>query len=112
MMRDIILWFAVAIGPVAWFASFGSNWSLGWVCTPLKYILWAIALALTLAGAWMAWTQWQRAGRSLPGEAGGAIARTRAMALGGVLLNAASFLLILAQSMVSVLEAGACRQLG
>jgi hypothetical protein len=51
----------------------------------------------------VAWSQWQKLGRELPGEGGGAVPRSRILAIGGVLLGALSFLLILAQAIVQTI---------
>jgi hypothetical protein len=39
----------------------------------------------------------------LPGEGGGAVPRSRILAIGGILLGAMSFLLILAQAIVQAM---------
>jgi len=60
-----------------------------------------LALAMTAVSGLEARSQWHRLGRGLPGEAGGAIPRSRALAIGGMALSLGSFLLILAQGLVS-----------
>jgi hypothetical protein len=88
MNRDLILWSTILGGPLVWMVSFGAGWSLAWwACiwnwTPAMYAISGGALALTIAGGLAAWTQWRKLGGGLPGEAGGAIPRARAMAIGG-----------------------------
>jgi hypothetical protein len=92
--------------------SLGAGWAVSWRCTPVPFVTSAAALAVCLAGGYAAWMQWQKVGPTFPGEAGGAVARIRTMAIAGVMLNAASFLLILAQVVVIALEAGGCDQAG
>jgi len=113
MNRDFILWSTIAAGPLLWMVSFGAGWSMAWwACiwnwTPGMVAVSAAAMALTVAGAFVAWTQWRRIGQSLPGEAGGAIPRARAMAIGGVALNIGSFLVILTQIILQSMI-GACQ---
>jgi len=113
MNRDLILWSAVIAGPLLWMLSFGAGWSLAWwECiwnwTPVMIAVNVGALVLTVSGAWTAWIQWRKLGGGLPGEAGGAIPRARAMAIGGVALNAAAFLIIGSQMILQAMI-GACQ---
>jgi hypothetical protein len=110
--RDWLLWAGLLTGPAIWFLSFGANFSLaGWACAlrwkPALYVISLAAFMISAGSAWLAWGQWQQLGREYPGETGGAVARSRTMAIGGVAISALSCLLIVAQGIVeSVL--GAC----
>ena len=110
--RDLLLWTGLLAGPAIWFLSFGANFSLaGWACAlrckPALYFVSAAALLVSAGSAWLAWAQWQQLGREHPGEAGGAIARSRTMAIGGVAISLLSGLLIAAQAIVETIL-GAC----
>jgi hypothetical protein len=65
------------------------------------------ALALTTISGLVAWNQWQQLGREYPGEATGSLPNSRALASGGVLMNAMFFLVILTQALVEIIL-GAC----
>jgi hypothetical protein len=109
MKRNLLLWTAFFAGPLMWLLSFGARWSLsGWVCSfqhwkPALFVIAAVSVAIVAGSGVMAWTQWQQVGRELPGEGGGAIARTRYLALMGVALCAFSILLILSQVIPEVM---------
>ena len=112
MKRDLTLWLMLFAGPVIWFVSFGANYALApWACAlrwkPALYTVSATALALTVVSGFVAWSQWQRLGREYPGEAAGTVPNFRALASGGVLLNAMFFLVILSQAIVEIIL-GAC----
>lgn len=105
MKRDVQLWAAVLIGPIVWFVSFGAIWTLaGW--KPAIYIISLAALAIAAGSGLLGWTQWQQLGRQWPGEAGGAVARSRWLAISGILLSAMFFLVILAQGIVELMLGG------
>src|SRR4051812_19338848 len=112
MKRDLVLWLAVLAGPIVWMVSFGANFALvPWACTlkwkPALYAVSALAFAITAGSGYVSWNEWHRLGRELPGEAGGAIPRSRALASGGVALSAMFALVIAAQTIVEVML-GAC----
>ena len=112
MKRDLLLWTAFFAGPLVWFLSFGARWSLsGWVCAfhwkPALFVIAIVSLAVVAGSGVLAWTQWQRVGRDMPGEAGGAIPRSRILALMGLILSAFSFLLILSQ-LIPEIVLGVC----
>lgn len=113
MKRATVLWLALLAGPAVWFTSLGANFALApWACSlqwkPALFVVSLIALALTAASGFVAWKEWQRIGRDFPGEDGGDVASSRALASGGVLLSGMFFLVILTQGIVeSVL--GACQ---
>jgi hypothetical protein len=113
MKRNVLLWTGIFLGPLAWFLSFGTRWSLsGWVCAlhwkPALFVIAIIGVIVAAGSGAIAWTEWQRIGREMPGEAGGAIPRSRYMALMGVVLSAFSILLIVAQTIPEVIL-GACQ---
>ena len=68
----------------------------------------AAVSALVALALLMAWSIWQRVGREYPGEAGGALPRARVLAIGGVLMSALFFLVILSQGVPEVIL-GACQ---
>jgi uncharacterized membrane protein YidH (DUF202 family) len=111
MKRDLMLWTALLAGPLIWFLSFGARWSLsGWVCAfhwkPALFVIAAVAVMLVAGAGTLAWTEWQRVGREMPGEAGGAIPRSRTMAMMGVALCVFSIVLIVAQAIPEVVLGG------
>ncbi len=113
MKRAALLWSMLLAGPAVWFLSFGANFALApWACTlhwkPALYSVSTVALGLTAVCGFGAWSQWHRLGREYPGEAGGEIASSRALASGAVLLNGMFFLVILAQALVEIIL-GACQ---
>jgi hypothetical protein len=112
MKRNLLLWTSFLAGPLIWLLSFGARWSLsGWVCAfqwkPALFVIAIVSLLLVSGSGMLAWTEWQRVGREMPGEGGGAIPRARIMALMGVVLSAFSFLLIVAQ-LIPELILGVC----
>ncbi len=92
--------------------SFEANFALApWACLfqakITLYIVSIVALLLAAASGLLAWRQWSALGRELPGDGGGGLPRLRIMAMGGVLLSAMFFLVILAQAIPEVVL-GAC----
>jgi nicotinamide riboside transporter PnuC len=84
------LWFALMAGPVAWFLGLIVQYSLVRVeCakggTVVLHLVTFATLALSLAGAAVAWREWKRTGRRWPGEEGGALGRSRFMVALGLL---------------------------
>ena len=80
MKRSVALWTAIFTGPLVWFLSFGARWSLsGWVCAfrwkPALFAIAIVSVAIAAGSGILGWTEWQRVGREMPGEGGGAIAR-------------------------------------
>lgn len=106
------LWIQALAGAFAWFASLCASFAFApWACSltsqPVLYAIPLMALLVTAVSAALSWKDWRQLGREFPGEAGGAIAGSRAMASGGVLLNGLFVLVILAQLIVPVVL-GAC----
>ena len=113
MRPDARLWAGIVGAPLIWFTTLCTNFALApWACSlgwkPALHVVSALALALTAACGYAAWTEWRRVGREWPGETAGPIPRRRALASGGVLLSAMSFLVIVAQTITEFLQ-GACQ---
>ena len=113
MSRDFALWTGLLAGPIVWLISFEANFALApWACVfqakLALYVVSIVALLLAAASGFLAWRQWSALGRELPGDGGGGLPRLRVMALGGVLLSAMFFLVILAQAIPEVVL-GACQ---
>lgn len=110
--RDFALWIGILTGPVVWLLSFQANFTLApWACefnTKIALFLVTILALVLLAGSGLlAWHEWTALGRVSPGDAAGAVGRSRIMAMGGVLLSAMFFLVVVAQS-IPELILGAC----
>jgi hypothetical protein len=108
MKRNLLLWTGVLAGPAVWLMSFEANFALApWACIfqakLALYVISLVALALCAASGMLAWRQWTELGREWPGGAGGALPRSRIMAIGGVLLSAMFFIVVLAQAIPEVL---------
>jgi hypothetical protein len=111
MSRSAMLWLELLAGPIVWFVSLCANFALaGWACVfwwqPGLRIVAIAAMAITAAAGYMSWRDWHQLGREFPGEAGGSVARSRALASGGVLLNGMFVLVILTQLIVSSILSG------
>lgn len=70
--RPAALVFALLAPPAAWALHLGVSYSLTTpVCEAdarwVLHLVWAVAVALSLAGGWVAWRAWGRGGRELPG---------------------------------------------
>lgn len=108
MKRNVMLWTAFFAGPLIWLLSFGARWSLsGWVCAfqhwkPALFVIALVSVAIVAGSGMVAWTEWQRVGRELPGETGGAIPGSRFLALSGLVLCVFSIVLIVAQTIPEV----------
>lgn len=107
MKRDLLLWLAVLVAPAVWLVSFAANFVLAqWVCSgSSKVTIYAVSLLafVIVAGLGLiAWNRWQSFGRDWPGEAGGAAARSRFLAISGVGLSALSCVVIVAQAASAV----------
>lgn len=86
----------------------GARWSMsGYDCAfpnwkPALFVIAAVAVAVVAGLGVMAWSEWQQIGREMPGEGGGAIARSRYLALMAVVLCAFSILVIVAQTIPEI----------
>jgi hypothetical protein len=113
MNRDLALWSSVLGGPLVWLSSFEAKFALApWACifqTKLAlYIVSLLALALCAGCAMLGVREWQALGKQSPDERAGAIPRSVFMAVGGIVLSAGSFLIILAQ-IIPDIGLGACQ---
>lgn len=96
------LWFAVLAGPLAWMLGLNLQYALVRVACAKQNMLPLHALSvatllLALAGGFVAWREWGRAGRQWAGEGAGPVARGRFMVALGLLGSALFALAILAQ---------------
>lgn len=96
------LWFAMLAAPVAWFAGLNLNYSLVRLACAKGtlislHLVSAATLVLAVSGGVVAWREWRRVGGGWPGEGGDPRARSRFMAVIGVLASALFSLVILAQ---------------
>jgi hypothetical protein len=108
MKRDLALWIGILAGPIVWLLSLEANFALvPWACVfqakLALHIVSIVALILAASAGVLAWRQWKNLGKEWPGSGGGALPRSRVMAVGGVLMSAMFFLVILAQAMPTVL---------
>jgi hypothetical protein len=100
-------WTGLLAGPVAWLLQLQVAYTLvPWACAHDQqsislHVVTVVALLLTGVGAVVSWRGWQRAGRELPGPAGGPIPRSRFMAVMGLATSAFFFLTILIQGLAS-----------
>ena len=90
-------WVGLFLAPAAFFAHLQIRYVLvPWACATNGqlwiHVVDVLALVLALLGAFVAWRTWQLAGREKPGEAAGAVPRTRMM---GVMGLGASFMFAL-----------------
>jgi hypothetical protein len=113
MKRDLALWTGLLAGPIIWLCSFEANYALApWACIfqakLALYLISLVALVLCAGSGMLAWRQWTELGREWPGGGGGAVPRARIMAIGGVLMCAMFFLVVLAQAIPEV-TLGSCQ---
>lgn len=113
MKRDIALWAGVLGGPITWLSSFEARFALApWACTfQNKWALHgvaALALLLCAGFALLSYRQWKTLGEHGPSGEGGAIPRSTFMAIGGVALSLACFVVVFAQTIPEVVL-GACQ---
>ncbi len=112
MKRDFLLWLTSLAGPAVWFLNMEASFALApWVCRWqsgfIPGLTAASALAIVAASGLLARYEWQRL--EVPsGEPQPAEPRPRAMALGGMILSALFFIVILAQT-IPTLELGLCQ---
>jgi hypothetical protein len=102
----LTLWAGILLPPFAWFLHQQLSYiSVLWACeTGRQFILYIATLAmllLALGGGLIARQTWQRLGRDEPDEAEGVLARSRFMAVAGVLSSVMFSLVILAQGIPS-----------
>lgn len=103
MNRNLALWLGVLGGPITWLCSFEARFALApWACTfQSKAALFGVAFAALVlcAASWsLAWREWKALGEHGPSSEGGALPRGTFMAIGGIVLSAGCFMIVLAQS--------------
>ena len=99
---QLLLWTGVLLAPVVWATQMEINYLLvPYACMTghrvALYLVTLAALILAAAGGFIAWRNWQEAGREWPDDAGDARTRSRFMAVLGLLTSSMFFLVILAQ---------------
>lgn len=110
LKRDVMLWASVLAGPVFWLCSFQAKFSfVPWACASqnkgILFLPTLIAILLTAGAGVLAWRQWKELGETIS-EEGNPLARSRFMALGGMVFSAGFALVILAQAVPdAILEA-------
>ena len=96
------LWTGVLLAPFAFLSNLQISYMLVlWACASGQ-VLWlhvvsALWLLVALFGAFIAWRNWGRAGREWRSEGGSSVARSRFMAIVGLLMSVLFGLIILAQ---------------
>lgn len=95
-------WVGVFLAPAAFFAHLQVRYVLvPWACATNAqlwiHVAGALALAIVVLGAFAAWRTWQSAGRGEPGEAGGAMPRTRMLGVVGLGMSLMFALVLLGQ---------------
>lgn len=112
MPRNLALWAGILVGPIVWLISFEANYALApWACIKQGklslYVISIIALLISAGSGLLAWREWKELAREFLAEGGGALARSRVMALAGMLMSAMFCLVIVAQA-VPELVLAAC----
>ncbi len=111
--QNLLLWISVLGGPIAWLFSFEARFALvPWACTfQSKAALFGVAIAALLicaACAILGWREWKVLGENGPTGEGGAFWRGTFMAIGGIVLSAGCFMILIAQT-IPELMLGACQ---
>jgi hypothetical protein len=111
-MSLIALWTGILGGPLIWLCYLQISYMLApSACVSgnkaVLGIATAIALFGTLCAAFAAWRVWHQAGTTAGREEGGAVGRSRFMAVSGMGLSALFALVVLA-SAVPIIFLGAC----
>lgn len=96
------LWAGLLTPPVAWSLQVQAAYLMVYVSCAARanfpYHLASLAcLALSMAGGLLSWRNWRRAGADVPDEEGGPLARSRFLALLGVLAGLLFSVVIVAQ---------------
>jgi hypothetical protein len=109
--RDFILWVSALAGPILWLFSFQAKFSWNtWTCASQTksglFVFALIAFMLTAGAGVLAWREFRDLSRQLPRQGGEAFARSRFMAIGGIVFSIGFCLVILAQTIPDlILEA-------
>jgi hypothetical protein len=93
--RDLLLWIVLLAGPILWLLSFEGKLAWNpWACASQAktglFLFTVLAFLLTAAAGFLAWRQWKALDEP-------STARSRFMALGGVVFGAGFCLVIVAQ---------------
>ena len=101
------LWLLVVLGPIICALEMQINFVLvRQACSAQRnvglYAVIIVAIALTLATAFVAYAVWLQAGRTWPTEAPDAATRIRFIAVLGILSSAMSLLVIVAQGIATI----------
>lgn len=96
------LWAGLLAAPLAFLLNLQISYMLvPWACstghTSWLHVASFGSLLLALLGAFIAWRNWQKSGRGWRSEGGGAVARSRFMAVVGLMNGGLFSLIILAQ---------------
>jgi hypothetical protein len=102
----LVLWVGILLPPFAWFLHQQLSYMLvPWACsTGRQFILYGVTLAMLLLAIGSGLTarqSWRRLGRDEPHEAGEVVARSRFMAIVGMLSGVMFSLVILARGIPS-----------
>lgn len=102
------LWAGLLLAPVAWGAQQAALYAMvGWACQTghffVMHLVSVAAIILAAVGALISWRNWQRAGRgeSDDDDSAGALARSRFLAVAGLVTGAFFALVIFAQWLAS-----------
>ena len=111
MKRDLALWTGVLTGPVVWALFFVAKFTISyWICAfgwkPAAYALSIVPLLPTAYAGWLSWSIWRELGTEMPGQTGGVIGRSRALALAGVALSIGFGIVLIAQTFPELILAG------
>ena len=108
------LWAGVLLAPLAFLLNLQIVYTLVTLdcgrVTPWLHVSELAMLALAVGGGGLAWREWRRAGEERAGDEGGPLARSRFLAVLGMLTSALFVLAILAQ-WLPILVLGPCRQI-
>ena len=107
-VRTTRLWYGFLAGVLAWKLQLMVNYALvPYACwqrlTVLVHVASTATFLLAVSGAVIAWGSWVRAGRGYEMEAGGVHARSRFLAIAGLVLSGYFALLILGQWLPNLL---------
>lgn len=108
------LWGGVLLAPAAFLLNLQITYAVVTLncmgARPWLHLSSLATLLLALGGGWLAWREWRRTGEGWPGDAEGAVPRSRFLAMLGLLTSSLFALVVLAQ-WVPVLFLGPCSQI-
>jgi hypothetical protein len=102
----LLLWVGLLAAPLAWALHLQVSYMLGTLACEHNaqtafHLVTAVALLLAAAGGGIAWWCWGHSGRAWPRGEGGAVGRSRFMALSGFILSLVFALAIVAQAVIN-----------